>query len=195
MMLSLRAVLLAALAAGLLHIDAQAQVPDRAALLPSAADAVEAMPTEIGEPVPETRRHGELTLETGRDGEIEIVLESSGATRREILTRLFAGREVEIEWRNKAFADERVQGGRLRGPPVELARRLLARQSYVMSYDNSRSEPRLARIVILGSDPPSVTRSAGAPSRARQEAPASEAARRRAAIDAARRAITAAQRQ
>jgi hypothetical protein len=193
MMLSLRAVLLAALAAGLLHIDAQAQVPDRAALLPAATDAVEALPTETAEPVLRTTRHGEFTLETGRDG--EIVLESGGATRREILSRLFAGREVQIEWRNKAFADERVQARLLRGSPVELARRLLARQSYVMSYDTSSNEPRLARIVILGSDPPSVTPSAGAPSPARREAGASEAARRRAAIDAARRAITAAQRR
>ena len=75
MMLSLRAVLLAVLAAGLLQIDAQAQVPDRTALLPPAADAVDVMPTEAGEPVPENGRHGELTLQTGRDS--EIVLGSS----------------------------------------------------------------------------------------------------------------------
>ena len=193
MMLSLRAVLLAMLTAGLLHIDAQAQVRDRAALLPPAADVVETMPTEADEPVPETGRHGELTLQTGRDS--EIVLEPGTATRREILTRLFAEREVEIEWRNKAFADERVQGRGLRGSPIELARRLLARVSYVMFYDTSSDEPRLARIVILGSDPPSVARSASAPPRDRQEARASEAARRRAAIDTARRAITAAQRR
>ena len=198
MMRSLNLVLFAVLATGLMHNDAQAQVP---ALLASAADAVEAIPSEIGEPVPKTRRHGELTRETGRDG--GIALDSGGATRREILNRLFAGREVEIEWRNKAFADQRVQGGRLSGPPAELARRLLARVSYVMFYDSSSNEPRLARIVVLGSDPPSVTRSAGASSPARQEAgapsparqEASEAARRRAAIDAARRAITAAQRR
>ena len=168
------------------------------------------MPTETGKPVPKIRRHGELSPETGRDG--EIVLEFSAATRREILNRLFAEREVEIEWRNKAFADERMQVGRLSGPPVELARRLLARVSYVMSYDTSSDEPRLARIVILGADPALVTRSGGAPSSARQEAPsvtrsagatsparqearASEATRRREAIDAARRAITAAQRR
>ena len=182
-----------------------------AALLPPAADPVETMPIETGKPVPETRRARRVVaLQTGRDG--EIVLESSAATRREILNRLFAEREVEIEWRNKAFADERMQIGRLSGPPVELARRLLARVSYVMSYDTSSDEPRLARIVILGADPalvtrsggapsstrqeaPSVTRTAGATSPARQEARASEATRRREAIDAARRAITAAQRR
>jgi hypothetical protein len=191
MMLWLRTLLLAVLAAGLLHIDARADMPDEVALLASAADAVEAMPSEIGEPVPKTRRHGERTRETGRD--VEIALDSGGATRREILTRLFAGREVEIEWRNKAFADERVQGGRLSGPPAELARRLLARVSYVMFYDRSSNEPRLARIVVLGSDAPSVTRSAAVPSPARQEA--SDAERRRKAIEAARRAITAAQRR
>jgi hypothetical protein len=209
MMLSLRAVLLAVLAAGLLHIDARAEMPDEVALLPSETDAVEAMPSEIGEPAPKTRRHRELTRQTGGDG--GIALDSDGATRREILNRLFAGREVEIEWRNKAFADERVQGGRLSGPPVELARRLLARANYVMSYDTSSEEPRLVRIVVLGADTPSVTRSADAPSRARQDASeaarrsagapspvrqeVSDAERRRKAIEAARRAITAAQRR
>ena len=209
MLLSLRAVLLSVLVTGLMHNDAQAQMPDGPALLVSAVDAVEVISTEAGEPVPETGRLGELTLQTGR--EVGIALDSGGATRREILNRLFAGREVEIEWRNKAFADERVQGGRLSGPAVELARRLLARVSYVMSYDRSSNEPRLARIVVLGSDAPSVTRSAVVPSPARQEAsgaarrsagapsPArqevSDAERRRKAIEATRRAITAAQRR
>jgi hypothetical protein len=209
MLLSLRAVLLSLLATGLMHNDAQAQMPDGPALLVSAVDAVEVLSTEAGEPVPETGRLGELTLQTGPD--VGIALDSGGATRREILTRLFAGREVEIEWRNKAFADERVQGGRLSGPPAELARRLLARVSYVMSYDRSSNEPRLARIVVLGSDAPSVTRSAVVPSPARQEAsgaarrsagapsPArqevSDAERRSKAIEATRRAITAAQRR
>jgi hypothetical protein len=209
MLLSLRAVLLSLLATGLMHNDAQAQMPDGPALLVSAVDAVEVLSTEAGEPVPETGRLGELTLQTGPD--VGIALDSGGATRREILTRLFAGREVEIEWRNKAFADERVQGGRLSGPPAELARRLLARVSYVMFYDRSSNEPRLARIVVLGSDAPSVTRSAAVPSPARQDASeaarrsagapsparqeASDAERRRKAIEAARRAITAAQRR
>jgi hypothetical protein len=187
MMLSLRTVLLAVLLAGVSHVNAQAQVPDGAALLPSSVDAVKATPTETGEPVPQTSRHGQVTLEVGRDG--EVVLEFSGATRREILNRLLAERDVEIEWRNKAVGDERLQGRRLGGSPFELARRLLAHVNYLMFYDTGSNEPRLARIVILGSDPPSVTRSAG------HEAQASEAARRRAAIDAARRAITAAQRR
>ena len=176
---------------------------DRAALLPSEADAAEAMPPETTRPVPTTRRRGELTLKAGRDG--EMVIETSGATRREILDRLFADREVEIEWRNKAFADEMLQGGRLSGPPIEIARRLLTRVNYVMSYEADSDEPRLARIVILGSDPPSVIRTAGEPpsrvrqnadepSRTRQDPRVSEAARRRAAIDSARRAIAAAQR-
>jgi hypothetical protein len=191
MMLSLRALLLAVLAAGLLHVDAQAQMSDKAALLPPAVDAI---PINTSKPVATIKQDGELTLESGRDG--QVVLEPNGATRREILNRLFAGREVEIEWRNKAFADERVQSRGLSGPPIELARRLLARQSYVMSYDNSGVEPRLARVVILGSDPPSVTQgAAAAPLRARPEVPVSDAARRRAAIDATKRAITDAQRR
>jgi hypothetical protein len=162
-------------------------------LLPPAADTVEALPIDAAKPVAKTKQGDALTLASGRDG--EIVLESNGATRREILNRLFAGREVEIEWRNRAFADESVQSGSLSGPPIEVARRLLARQSYVMSYDNSRDEPRLVRIVILGSDPPSAQSAAAAPVGARREVPMDDAARRRAAIDAAKRAITDAQRQ
>ena len=191
MIFSLRAVLIAVLAAGLLHIDAHAQMRDGAALPPSATEAVEATPTGIGEPVRGTRRHGELTLETGSDG--GIVLYPNGATRREILHRLFAERRVEIEWRNKAFAEERVQG-RLSGTPAELARRLLERVSYIMFYEVG-DEPQPARLVVLGSDPPSITRGAGAPSTTRQELQASEAARKREAIETARRAITAAQRR
>jgi hypothetical protein len=202
-MRSLNLALLAVLAVGLMPYDAQAQISDRAALLPSEAEAVEAMAPETIRPVPTTRRRGETTLDTGRDGEIAI--DTSGATRREILNRLFADREVEIEWRNKAFADEMLQGGRLSGPPIEIARRLLTRVNYVMSYEADSDEPRLARIVILGSDPPSVIRTAGEPpsrvrqnadepSRTRQDPRVSEAARRRAAIDSARRAIAAAQR-
>jgi len=205
MMRSLNLMLLAVLAVGSVPHDAQAQMSDRAVLLPSTIDEVEEMAT-TAKPLPTTRRQAELALEAGRDG--EMVIEASGATRREILNRLFAEREVEIEWRNRAFADERVQSGRLSGQPIEIARRLLASQNYVMRYDLSSDEPRLARIVILGSDSPSVTRTASEPSRprqdigeplrvrqdVRQDASLTEAARRRAAIDSARRAITAAQR-
>jgi hypothetical protein len=194
MMLSLRAVLLAVLAAGFLHVDAQAQTSDRAALLPPPADVTGALPIDTGKSAAKAKQDGKLTLQSGRDS--EMGLESGVATRREILDRLFAGREVEIVWRNKAFADERVHSGGLNGPPIEVARRLLARQSYVMSYDNIGDEPRLARIVILGSDSPSVTQSAAAaPVRVRQEVPMNDFARKRAAIDAAKRAITDAQRR
>jgi hypothetical protein len=153
-------------------------MPDGIALPASVAEAVEAAPTE--------------TDVTGHDG--GMALDAGGASRREVLSRLFAGREVEIEWRNEAFANERVRD-RLSGPPTELARLLLARVSYLMIYDTDGEEPRLARIVVFGSDPPSVTRGAGAPSTARKDVRTSEAVRRRAAIEAARRAITAAKRR
>jgi hypothetical protein len=193
------AALVALLGAGLL--PAQAQVPDRSALLPAADDTVETMSFAPGQPVL-MPRYREVAPEIARES--EIVLEPVGVTRREILNRLFADRNVQIEWRNKAFADERVQDRRLTGPPVELARRLLARASYVMVYQTSGDESHLTRILILGSDPPSITQSAdAAPSRRSAEAPASvrresrtsEAERRRSAIEQTRRAITAAQRR
>jgi hypothetical protein len=187
------AILFALLGAGFVHMDAQAQVPDSAALLPPDAEVTGVLPAGTDKALLGTMTDDELTLQSGRDG--EIVLDSGSATRREILSRLFAGRDVEIEWRNKAFANEIVQVRGLAGAPVELARRLLARQSYIMSYDKSSDEPRLVRIVILGSDPPSVAQSADAPVRARQQASTNETTRKRAAIDAARRAITAAQRR
>jgi hypothetical protein len=192
MMISLRALLLSVLAAGLFDIDAQAQMPDGTTSRLSATDAVEARPTGIGDAVPETRGQGKPAPETGHNGTMAI--DSGGATRREVLARLFAGSEVEIEWRNKALGDEKVWG-HLSGPPAELVRSLLARGSYLAVYDTGDKEPRLARIVIFGSDPPSGARSTGVASSARQDARTSEAARRRAAIEAARRAIKAAKRR
>jgi hypothetical protein len=191
MMLPIRAVLLAVLATSLLYNNARAQAPDEATLPPSEADAIDepidAMPADSEEPAPLIVRRAEITREAPREN--EIVLEPSGATRREILNRLFADRQVEIEWRNNALADEKVRG-RLKGGPTELARRLLERGNYVMAYGSSGD---LARIVVLGSDPPSVTRSADAPSSVRQKPQASEADRRRQAIEATRRAIKDAQ--
>jgi hypothetical protein len=191
MMLPLRAVLLTALATALAHANAQAQTPDEGALLPADIDVIDepidAMPVETETDVPVTRRKAEITREFRYEN--WIVLEPRGATRREIISRLFAGREVEIEWRNKAFADEALRG-RFKGPPTELARRLLERANYVMAYNTSGD---LARIIILGSDPPSVTRSADAPSPVRPKTQASEAERRRQAIEATRRAIKDAQ--
>jgi hypothetical protein len=191
------AALLVLSAAGLLPIHAQTQVPDRSVLLPPADDTVETIPVA---PIP---RYVEVAPEIARES--DIALEPSGVTRREILHRLFADRNVQIEWRNKAFADERVQDRRLIGPPVELARRLLARTSYVMFYAKSGDDDaRLTRILILGSDPPSITqsgdaatsrRSAEAPAPTRRETRTSEAERRRSAIEATKRAITAAQRR
>ena len=187
MMFSLRTVLLAVLATSLVYNNARAQVPDETTLPPSEADAIDepidAMPADTEEPAPLIVRKAESTRESPREN--EVVLEPSGATRREILNRLFADRDVEIEWRNNALANEKVRG-RLKGGPTELARRLLERGNYVMSYGSS-GDP--ARIVVLGSDPPTVTHSADASSPVPQKAQASEAERRRAAIEATRRAI------
>jgi hypothetical protein len=182
------------LGAGFLHMDAhaqaQAQASDDDAFLAPIEEPVTADTEDAAEdPVPTIRR----TMQVVRELPYEnwIVLEPGGATRREIISRLFAGREVQIEWRNKAFADEEVRG-RFKGPPTELARRLLERANYVMAYNNSGG---LARIVILGSDPPSVTGSADLPSPVRQTPRATEAERRRTAIEATKRAIKDAQRR
>ena len=64
MILLLRVVLLAVLAASLLHVDAQAQMPDEVALLPSETDVVEAM---IGEPF---QKRGDTASSRERPGVI-----------------------------------------------------------------------------------------------------------------------------
>lgn len=168
MRLSIRAGLLAVLAAGLVHGDAQAQMLDAAS------------PAEIGKVPPR------------RDGAIE--LDFGGSSRREILSRLFADQQVEIEWHDRAYANEKLWG-RLKGSPVDVARRLLGGASYVMLYDSSREEPRLVRILIAGSDPPSVKQRAGVSSAVRQEDPVAEMMRRRAALEALRRMAADAEKQ
>jgi hypothetical protein len=96
------------------------------------------------------------------DGRDWITLTVTGATRRLVLERLFAERAIEIEWRNKAFAQQAVHG-RFSGPADTVARRLLARSDYVIVYTATDGESRMSRITILGSDPVSVSPAIKAP--------------------------------
>ena len=86
-----------------------------------------------------------------------VALFAKGATRRQVLNRLFAARDVEIIWKNRVFADERVYG-QFEGTRRCVARWLLSRRSYIITYDISGEMPRTFRIFILGPDPPSATR-------------------------------------
>jgi hypothetical protein len=100
------------------------------------------------------RGDSKILLQAGAGGSVTLV--PNGATRRQVLDRLFAERGVEIEWRNKPFADEKVYG-RFNGTPSQIARMLLARRSHIITYDTSGEQPRIVRIYILGPDPPSIS--------------------------------------
>jgi hypothetical protein len=86
-----------------------------------------------------------------------VTLLAEGATRRQALDRLFAARDVEIIWKNRVFADERVHG-QFQGTRRCVARWLLSRRSYIITYDTSGEMLRTLRIFILGPDPSSVTK-------------------------------------
>jgi len=129
------------------HRDAMSEPSDEAQ--PSRNDAVTRAVDDSG-----------IALEI--DGRDWITLTVTGATRRFVLERLFAERAIEIEWRNKAFAEQAVHG-RFSGPADTVARRLLDRSDYVIVYAATDGEPRMSRITILGSDPVSVSPAIKAP--------------------------------
>ncbi|CAL8975126.1 hypothetical protein RHODGE_RHODGE_04095 [Rhodoplanes serenus] len=71
-----------------------------------------------------------------------------GVSRREVIERLFDGRNVVLEWHDPAFAAEPVSGV-FRGSLAQVARRLLGEANYVMSYTAGEA-PRLSRLVVMG---------------------------------------------
>jgi hypothetical protein len=132
-----------------LNIPAAAQMPDAAT-----------RPRLTGQA---TSAPGGVSLEPGDAG--AVMLAANGATRRQILARLFADREVVIVWRNEVFAAEKVHGS-FSGTPTQITRRLLAGRTFIITYDTSSGMPRIVRIAIPGPHPPSVSGSrAAAPAR------------------------------
>jgi len=96
----------------------------------------------------------ELAYATTAAPESEAAVETHGGTRRQILERAFAGSGVTLEWFDKKFADEAIEGGG--DVTVETAAtRLLARTNYIIVYDTSRDEPRMTRLLVLGRGLPS----------------------------------------
>jgi hypothetical protein len=93
---------------------------------------------------------GKVVLEFG-DGD-NVMLLANGVPLRQVLDRLFAKREVVIQWRNATFAQESVRG-HFRGTLAKVARSLLDHGSYVIAYDTSGDKPRILRIIIVGFRP------------------------------------------
>jgi hypothetical protein len=119
-------------------------------------------------------------------------------TRRQVLDRLFADREITVEWRDQAYADEAVQTRFSKGKDAaarrRFARRLLSRSNYVIVYQTRGNRRRMSRIVVLGPSPPQEqgARQTGASSRwqalrQRRAAQRRANAARQRAIEAARR--------
>jgi hypothetical protein len=57
-------------------------------------------------------------------------------SRREVLSRLFAGTDIEVKWVSSAFADEPMSG-RFNGTSAAVARQLLGQTNFVIVHDVS----------------------------------------------------------
>jgi len=70
-------------------------------------------------------------------------------SRRDVLSQLFAGSDLDITWINAAFADERIRG-KFTGTPAAVARQLLAQTNFVVVRDGSGDAARVVRLVVVG---------------------------------------------
>jgi hypothetical protein len=70
-------------------------------------------------------------------------------SRRDVLSQLFAGGDLEITWINAAFAEERIRG-MFTGTPAAVARQLLAQTNFVVVRDGSGEGARVVRLVVVG---------------------------------------------
>jgi hypothetical protein len=86
---------------------------------------------------------------SGAGAHCKLTIVANGATRRQVLARLFAETDVKIKWHNEVFAEEKVYG-QFSGTPAQVARRLLERRSYIICYDISGDMPRVLWVDILG---------------------------------------------
>jgi hypothetical protein len=69
--------------------------------------------------------------------------------RREVISRLFAGTDVEIKWISSSFADEPMSG-KFSGASAAVARQLLGQMNFVIVHDRSGDTSRIVRVVIVG---------------------------------------------
>jgi hypothetical protein len=79
----------------------------------------------------------------------QVEFDVRDAPRRAVMERLFAGRQIEIQWASASFADEPVTGS-FTGAPSAVARHLLADADFVAVYDGGGDHARIVRLVIAG---------------------------------------------
>lgn len=85
---------------------------------------------------------------TNSDGTI-LEFDLRAVSRREVLDRLFANRNIKLEWVNTALADELISGA-YHGSLPQVARQLLTKLDFILVYDGASSDARLTRVVIFG---------------------------------------------
>lgn len=79
----------------------------------------------------------------------QVEFDVRDAPRRAVMERLFAGRQIEIQWASASFADEPITGS-FTGTPSAVARHLLADADFVAVYDGGGELARIVRLVIVG---------------------------------------------
>jgi hypothetical protein len=70
-------------------------------------------------------------------------------SRREVPNQFFAGTDIEIQWTNTAFADQRISG-KFSGTPTAVLQQLLAQSNFVIVRDGSGDTSRVVRVIIDG---------------------------------------------
>lgn len=86
-----------------------------------------------------------------------VAFDVRDVSRREVLSRLLRSKEVELEWIDSAFAEERITGA-FKGSTDAVLQRLLAQTDFVVVYARDGERSRITRLIIVGKG--------GAPSKA-----------------------------
>ena len=79
----------------------------------------------------------------------EIVLDVPGSTLREVLTQVFEGRHVAVEWLDRDAAEQVVKG-HYEGSIDQVAAGVLSRTDFTISHDGAGG---IRRIVVKGRNP------------------------------------------
>jgi hypothetical protein len=77
-----------------------------------------------------------------------VIVDAHGESRREILDRLLAGRNVELHWMNAAMAAEPVVG-RFKAQKDKAALRVLQELNYIWHIPGHASTSRVSHLYIL----------------------------------------------
>ena len=78
-----------------------------------------------------------------------VAFDVRDVSRREVLHRLLNSKAVELEWVDRAYADERISGA-FNGSTDAVLQRLLAQTDFVAVYDRDGGKARIARLIIVG---------------------------------------------